>query len=96
MIIARRKRFFRGTLANFCKSKKCIIFNVDYRPGLKKSKFDMTLIGHSPFKAKIVADRNFVDNFSIGIQSCFNSNVFLNGYILTYFSNVYVIFKSKI
>ena len=50
MIIARRKRFFRGTLANFCKSKKCIIFNVDYRPGLKKSKFDMTLIGHSPFK----------------------------------------------
>ena len=50
MIIARRKRFFRGTLANFCKSKKCIIFNEDYRPGLKKSKFDMTLIGHSPFK----------------------------------------------
>ena len=50
MIIARRKRFFRGTLANFCKSKKCIIFNVDYRLGLKKSKFDMTLMGHSPFK----------------------------------------------
>ena len=50
MIIARRKRFFRGTVANFCKSKKCIIFNVNYRPGLKKSTFDMTLIGHSPFK----------------------------------------------
>ena len=50
MIIARRKRFFRDTLANFCKSKKCIIFNVDHRPGLKKSKFDMILIGHSPFK----------------------------------------------
>ena len=50
MIIARRKRFFRGTLANFCKSKKINIFNVDHCPGLKKSKFDMTLIGHSPFK----------------------------------------------
>ena len=52
MIIARRKQFFRGTLANFCKSKKCIIFYVHYRPGLKKSKFDMTLIRHSPFKIK--------------------------------------------
>ena len=48
--IGKRKRFFRGTLANFCKSKKCIIFNVDYRPGYKKSKFDMTLIRHSLFK----------------------------------------------
>ena len=53
MIIARRKRFFRGTLANFCKSKKIIIFNVDYRPGSKKSKFDMTLIRHCPFKTQI-------------------------------------------
>ena len=35
---------FRGTLANFCKSKKCIIF---------KLKFDMTLIGHSPFKTNM-------------------------------------------
>ena len=26
-----------------------INFNVDYRPGSKKSKFDMTLIRHSPF-----------------------------------------------
>ena len=26
------------------------IINVHYRPGSKKSKFDMTLIGHSPFK----------------------------------------------
>jgi hypothetical protein len=50
-ICINRKWFFRGNLANFCKSKKCIIVNVDYRPGLKKSKFDMTLIGHSPFKA---------------------------------------------
>ena len=47
MIIANRKRFFRGTLANFCKSKKFITFNVDYRPGSKKSKFDMTLIRQS-------------------------------------------------
>ena len=47
-LIARRKRIFRGILANFCKSKKCIIFNIDYRPGSKKSKFDMTLIRHSP------------------------------------------------
>ena len=45
-----RKQFFRGTLANFYKSKKCVIFNIDYRPGSKKSKFDMTLIRHSPFK----------------------------------------------
>jgi hypothetical protein len=29
-----------------------INFNVDYCPGLKKSKFDMTLIGHSHFKFK--------------------------------------------
>ena len=27
-----------------------MIFNVDYRPGSKKSKFDMTLIRHSSFK----------------------------------------------
>ena len=33
---------FRGTIAKFCKSKKCIIFNVHYRPRSKKSKFDMT------------------------------------------------------
>ena len=39
-----RNRFFRGTLANFCKSKKCIIFNVDYCPGSKKSHFDMTTL----------------------------------------------------
>ena len=35
---------FKSTLANFCKSKKCIIFNVDYRPGSKMSTFYMTLI----------------------------------------------------
>ena len=52
MIITRRKRFFRGTLSNFCKIKKGILFNVDYRPGSKKSKFDTTLIRHSPFKIK--------------------------------------------
>ena len=41
---------FTFTLANFCKSKKCIILSVDYRPGSKKSKkFDMTLIRHTPF-----------------------------------------------
>ena len=50
MIIARRKQCFRGTLANFYKCKKWIIFNVDYRPGSKKSKFDMILIRHSPLK----------------------------------------------
>ena len=33
-----------------CKSKKCIIFNLYYRPGSKKSKFDMTLISNSVFK----------------------------------------------
>jgi hypothetical protein len=52
-IIARLKQFFRGTLANFCKSKKCIIYNVDYRPGSKKSKFDMTLIKLRPFKVHL-------------------------------------------
>ena len=51
-IIAMRKRFFRGTPANFCKSKKCIIFNVDCL-GSEKSKFDMILIRHSPFNMKI-------------------------------------------
>ena len=49
-IIAWRKRIFRGTLSIFCKSKRCIIFNVYYLPGSKKSKFGMTLIIHSPFK----------------------------------------------
>ena len=49
----------RSVLANtinnyFCKSKKCIIFNVYYRPGSKKSKFDMTLIRHSPFKLHLL------------------------------------------
>ena len=38
----------------FCKSKNCIIFNIHYCPELKKSKFDMTLIGHSPFKQRKV------------------------------------------
>ena len=42
-------RFFKSSLAFFCKSKKCIIFNVDYCPGSKKSKFDMTLIIDSLF-----------------------------------------------
>ena len=48
-IIARQKRFFRCTLANLFRSKKCIIFNVYYRPWSKKSKFEMTLIRHSSF-----------------------------------------------
>ena len=29
--ISANDRFLRGTLANFCKSKKCIIFNIDSR-----------------------------------------------------------------
>ena len=45
---------FRGTLSNFCKSKKCIILNVHYHPGSKKSKFDMTLNRHSPFKLQFM------------------------------------------
>ena len=32
----------------FCKCKKCIILNVDYRLGSKKSKFNITLISDSP------------------------------------------------
>ena len=36
---AMRKRFFRDTLSNFCKSKKCIISNAEYRPWSEKSKF---------------------------------------------------------
>ena len=52
MIIARHKRFFRCILAHIWKSKKCIIFNVDYRLGSKNSKFDMTLIRQSPFEHK--------------------------------------------
>ena len=47
----KRQRFFRSTLAKFCKSKQCIIFNVDYRSGFKKSKFDIPLINYSPFKS---------------------------------------------
>ena len=35
-ICARWKHFFRGTIANFCKNKMCIISNVDYCPGSKK------------------------------------------------------------
>ena len=63
MIIARRKQFFRGTLANFCKSKKCIIFNVHYRPGSKKSKFDIplletVLLRHYMFMIKEIFDEN--------------------------------------
>ena len=52
-----RKQSFKGTQGNFCKSKKCIIFNVNYRPGSKKSKFDMTLIRHSPYI--YIAIKNF-------------------------------------
>ena len=44
---------FPFTLANFCKSKKYIIFNLDYRPESKKSKFELTLIRHSPFNVGI-------------------------------------------
>ena len=58
MIIAKRKRFFRGTLANFCKIKKCIIFKVEYRSGSKMSKFDMTLIRHHLFSIKICSLNN--------------------------------------
>ena len=39
----------KGT-ANFCIIKKCFIFNVNYCPGSKKSKLDMTLFSDSPFK----------------------------------------------
>ena len=48
------KKNFRGNLANFRKSKEFIIFHIHYRPGSKKSKFDMTLIRHSPFKDKMI------------------------------------------
>ena len=51
-IIARQKLFLRGTLANFCKSNKCIIFIVDYRSESKKSKFDITLNRNSPLTVK--------------------------------------------
>ena len=64
--IARRKLFFRDTLANLCKIKNCIISNVDYRPGSKKSKFDMTLISkvllgvsHLHIFSKLI-DRNLI------------------------------------
>ena len=49
-----RQRFFKGTVAIFCKSKKCILSNVDYRSGSKKSKFVITLISDSPFKRTII------------------------------------------
>ena len=43
-----RKVFFRGTLAIFCKRKKCIISNIDnHLPGSKKSKYYMTIISDS-------------------------------------------------
>ena len=41
------------SLVNFEKVKKCIISNVDYRTGSKKSKFDMTLISDIPFNVGI-------------------------------------------
>ena len=66
-IIVRQKQFLRGTLANFCKSKKCIIFNVHYCLVSKKSKFDMTLIRHSPFNGLLKV---------IGIQKVFIFGVF--------------------
>jgi len=47
--IHKRKRFLEALWLIFCKSKKFIIFNIHYRPGSKKSKFDMTLIRHSPY-----------------------------------------------
>ena len=59
LFYALTERCFRGTLANFFKSKKCIIFNGDYRTGFKKSKFEMTLIRQSPF------NMNFLKSFCI-------------------------------
>ena len=50
------QRFFKTTLAKFCKSKKCIIFNIDKRPGSKKSKFKMTLLSDSPFEEVVQCD----------------------------------------
>ena len=68
MIIARRKRFFRGTLANFYECKKCIIFNVDFRPVSKKSKVDMTLIRHSPFKCTYLASTQCLIQYRRGLR----------------------------
>ena len=51
--IISRKHFFSGYLDKFCKIKMCIISNVDYCPGSKKSKFDMTLLSASPFNPRI-------------------------------------------
>ena len=54
-----------STLANFCKSKKCITFNVCYHQGSKKLKFDMNLIRHSPFKTYfLVIKRVFTSSSS--------------------------------
>ena len=60
-IIARRKRFFRGTLANLCNSEKCIIFNVDYHLWSKKSKVDITLIRHSSFKRGVFRENLLIE-----------------------------------
>ena len=43
------ENFFRNAEANFCKIKKCKIFNIEECLRSKKSKFDMILIRHSPF-----------------------------------------------
>ena len=74
MIITRRKRFFRGTLANFCTSKKCIIFNVDYRPGSKKSKFQASGEYEEPEKlVKPVMKES--DVLAEGLVSIMNNNI---------------------
>ena len=74
-MIAGQKVFFRGTLANFCKSKKFIISNVDYHPGSKKSKFTMTLISDSPLKpqGQLISKLQNEQLFStLKLESCYD------------------------
>ena len=47
---ARLQLSFRHLQKSSCKCKSIIISDVDYRPGSKKSKFDMFLISDSPLK----------------------------------------------
>ena len=50
---------------DFYDSKKCIISNVHYRPGSKRSKFDMTLNRHSPFKKSVVNSQKATTNSKV-------------------------------
>ena len=66
--------FLEALYPIFCKSKKCIISNIDYRPGSKKYELDMTLTSDSPFKDKVVSIfffLNIVLNFPGMNKYCF-------------------------